>query len=632
LRERNPHLKHNPANPKWADRDRFVLSAGHASAMLYSLLHLHGYDLPIEELRNFRQLGSKCPGHPEYGLTPGVETTSGPLGQGVANAVGMAVAEAHLAAIFNQSGHELVNHYTYVLCSEGDLMEGVSAEAASLAGFLGLGKLIMVYDDNGISIDGSTRDLTFSEDVGKRFEAYAWQVIKVEDGNDLDALDAAIRKGQAETRRPTLIWSHSHIGYGSPLQDKAKCHGSPFNEESYQRVREFFHWQDNPQFFIPDEALAHFRQAVERGKAAEAEWSKNLEAYRAEFADKAKRFTMMMNRELPPDWEKALPVFPADGAMATRNASGKVMNAIAKAFDGYLVGGSADLAGSNKTTLDDCGDISPGKFAGMNMHFGVREHGMGAILNGMSLHGGVIPFGGTFLVFSDYMRPAIRIAAMSEIPVVYVFTHDSVGVGEDGPTHQPVEHYAALRAIPNLLFLRPAEANETAAAWKIAIERKDGPTVLALTRQNLPALDVEKHPVAEGVPGGACVLSDSEGGSPELILMASGSEVSLIMEAQTVLAAEGVKTRVVSMPSWELFEKQDEAYKEQVLPSSVTARVAVEAGVGLGWERYTGANGAVICRNGFGASGPYQEVFAHFGFTVENVVARARALLRKQAP
>ena len=623
-------LKHNPSDPEWPNRDRFVLSAGHASAMLYSLIHLCGYDLSMDELKRFRQLGSKCPGHPERGDTPGVEVTSGPLGQGVANAVGMALAEAHLAAIFNKPGCDLVNHHTYVICSEGDLMEGVSAEAASFAGFLGLGKLIMIYDDNGISIDGSTRAMTFNEDVGKRFEAYGWQVLEVADGNDVNALEAAVRAGRADGQRPTLIWSHSHIGYGSPLQDQAKCHGSPFSEEGHRQVREFFNWQDNPPFFLPEEALAHFRQAMENGKAAENEWNEKFEAYAKEYADEAKRFSMMMNGELPANWEKALPTFePVDGGMATRNASGKVMNAIAKPLAGCFVGGSADLAGSNKTTLNDCGDVGPNQFEGMNVHFGVREHAMGAILNGMSCHGGIIPFGGTFLVFSDYMRPAIRVAALSNIQAIYVLTHDSIGVGEDGPTHQPIEHHAALRSIPNMVYLRPAEANETAAAWKIAIERKNGPTALGLTRQNLPILDLEKYPVAMGVPRGAYILSEADGGSPDVILMASGSEVSLIMEAQIALAAQGIKARVVSMPSWELFDAQDAAYREEVLPSSITARVAVEAGVGLGWERYTGLKGAVISCVGFGASAPYKEVFTHFGFTVENVVAKAKKVVGK---
>ena len=623
-------LKHNPANPSWYDRDRYVLSAGHASAMLYSLLHLTGYDLPMEELRRFRQLESLCPGHPEARHTPGVEATAGPLGQGISNAVGMALAEAHLAALFNRPRYPIVDHYTYVMCSDGDLMEGVSSEAASLAGFLGLGKLIAIYDDNGISIEGSTHGLAFKEDVGARFKSYGWQVLKVEDVNDLAAMDAAIRKARATTKRPTLIWSRSHIGYGSPEQDNAKCHGEAFKEESYQKVREFYNWQDKEPFHVSEEALAHFRQALERGRDAEEKWNRKFKAYGKVFPEAAARYTMMMDGELPAGWEGSLPTFTAgDADIATRSASGKVMNAIAPAFDGYLVGGSADLAPSTKTIMTDFGHIGPRNFAGMNMHFGVREHAMGAALNGMALHGGVIPFGATFMVFSDYMRPAIRLAALTGLRVIYVFTHDSIGVGEDGPTHQPVEQAAALRTIPGLVLLRPADANETAAAWKVALERKNGPTALALTRQNLPILDAERHAIAAGVSRGAYVLSEAEGGSPQILLLASGSEVSLALAAQSALTTEGIRARVVSMPSWELFEAQDAAYKETVLPSDVAARLAVEAGVAIGWDRYVGPCGVTIAQNAFGASGRYQEVFPHFGFSVDNVVAKAKALLAR---
>jgi len=621
-------LKHNPVNPCWHDRDRFVLSAGHACAMLYSLLHLTGYDLPLDELKKFRQLGSRTPGHPEHGVTPGVEATAGPLGQGISNAVGMALAEAHLAAIFNKRGHEIVNHHTYVICSDGDLMEGIASEAASLAGFLGLGKLIVVYDDNGISIEGSTRELAYKEDTGARFEAYGWQVLKVADVNDLAAMEAAIREGQAETQKPTLVWSHSHIGYGSPEQDDAKCHGEPFKGESPVKVKEHYNWPLDKPFHIPEDVRTHFRKALENGRGAEEEWQTRFEAYSQAHPDLAKRYTMMMNRELPPDWEKSLPVFsPDDGDIATRSASGKVMNAIAKAFDGYLVGGSADLAPSTKTIMEGVGHIGPHDYGGMNMHFGVRENGMGAVLNGMALHRGIIPFGATFMVFSDYMRPTIRIAAISKLPVIYVFTHDSIGVGEDGPTHQPVEQAAALRVIPNVVLLRPADANETAAAWKVALERTDGPTALALTRQNLPIMDARKTPIAAGVPRGAYILSEAQGGPPELILIASGSEVPLALGAQAKLGEEGVKARVVSMPSRELFEAQDAAYKEEVLPSNVTARVAVEAGVSFGWDRYVGRDGAVVGQDTWGASGNYKDVFPHFGFTVENVVAKAKAVM-----
>ena len=625
-------LKHNPKNPKWADRDRYVLSAGHACAMLYALLHLYGYDLPIEEVKNFRQLGSKCPGHPETTITPGVEATAGPLGQGLSNAVGMAVAERHLAAVFNKPGYELVNHNIFVQCSDGDMMEGVASEAASLAGYLGVGNLIAVYDDNGISIEGSTHDLAFKEDTGKRFESYGWQVLTVEDVNDLAAVEAAIREGLAETTKPTLIWTRSVIGEGSPEAGSAGCHGAAFKPESEAKLKEHYGWPTDERFHIPEEASAYMRGAVDTGTAAEAEWQKMFDAYAEEYPDLAKRFTMMMNGDLPEGWEANLPVFPPDEkGVATRNAGGKVMNAIAKAFEGYLVGGSADLAPSTKTIMNDFGHIKPGDFGGMNMHFGVREHAMGAAINGMALHGGVIPFGATFFVFSDYMRPTIRIAGISNLRVIYVFTHDSIGVGEDGPTHQPVEHLAALRCMPNVVMLRPADANETSAAWKVALERADGPTAIALTRQNLPILDVEKYPIREGVARGAYILSEAEGGSPDIILIGTGSEVELAMKAQQALAGEGVKARVVSMPSWELFEAQDEAYKQEVLPDKVAARVAVEAGVSMGWDRYVGKAGAVIAQDCYGESGNYKEVFPHFGFSVENVVAKAKEVLNRLA-
>ncbi len=624
-------LRHNPANPAWNDRDRFVLSAGHACTMLYSLLHLTGYeDMTLEELKTFRRLGSRTPGHPEAHLAAGVEATTGPLGQGISNAVGMALAEAHLTELFNRPDHEIVNHHTYVICSDGDLMEGVASEAASLAGFLGLGKLIVLYDDNGISIEGSTHELAYREDTESRFKAYGWQVLKVEDGNDLDAIEAAIRTGLAEASRPTLIWSHSHIGYGSPEQDHAKCHGEPFSDEAARKTKEFYNWPLDKTFHVPEDVLAHFRKALDHGGQLETEWKQGFEAYSAKYPELGKKYNMMMNGELPVGWENSLPAFsPDDGAVATRNASGTVLNAIAKTFEGYLVGGSADLAPSTKTILNDFGHIGPHRFEGMNVHFGVREHAMGAILNGMAYHGGVIPFGATFLVFSDYMRPPIRLAAMTGLRMICVFTHDSIGVGEDGPTHQPIEHLAALRTIPNLVLIRPADANETAAAWRVALERKDGPTALALTRQKLPILNPNKHPISEGVPRGAYILSKAEGGSPDMILIASGSEVSLVIEAQSKLAAEGIRARVVSMPSWELFEAQDAAYKENVLPRNIRARLAVETGVGMGWERYVGDSGDVLSQDTFGASGPYKDVFKHFGFTAENVVEKAKSVLNK---
>ena len=621
-------MKFNPANPTWSDRDRYVLSAGHACAMLYSVLHLTGYDLPLEELKNLRKLGSKCPGHPEAGMTPGVEATAGPLGQGFANAVGMAIAERHLAEFFNRPGHEIVNHTTYVMCSDGDLMEGVSAEAASLAGFLGLGKLVVVYDDNGISIEGKTHELAYKEDTGKRFESYGWQVLKVADANDLDSVAAAVEAGKAEPNKPTFIWSHSVIGEGSPEAGNAACHGAAFKPESVVKIKEHYGWPQDKPFHIPAEALAHFRRALEKGATAEKAWKEKFAAYGAAHPELAAKYRRLMDGGLPEGWTKSLPVFnPADGAVATRNASGKVMNAIAKAFEGQLVGGSADLAPSNKTVMDGMGHIKPGDFAGMNMHFGVREHAMGSILNGMALHGGMIPFGATFLVFSDYMRPTVRLAAITKLPVIYVFTHDSIGVGEDGPTHQPVEQVAALRVIPNCIVLRPADANETAAAWKMALERKDGPTALALTRQNLPILDAEKHGIADGVPRGAYILSEAEGSAPDVILIATGSEVSLALGAQEKLAAEEIKARVVSMPSFELFEKQDAAYKEKILPAAVTARVGIEAGVSFGWDRYLGPGGAMIAQSRFGVSGNYKDIFPHFGFTVEAVVAKAKEVL-----
>ncbi len=622
-------LKHNPANPRWPDRDRFVLSAGHACAMLYSLLHLTGYDLPLDELKRFRQLGSKTPGHPEAGFTPGVEATTGPLGQGISSAVGMAVAERHLAALFNRPGHDIVNHRTFVMCSDGDLMEGVSSEACSLAGFLGLGRLVALYDDNGISIEGRTRDLAFRENVGARFEAYGWRVLRLWDLNDLDAVEKTLRDALTDVGKPTLIWARSQIGYGSPEVNTSKIHGEPMKDDQTALTKVFYEWDCCPQFHVPAEAAAHFRKALDRGKAAEAEWNCKFDAYRKAHPELAARFTRMMKGELPTDWQKLLPTFPATEEMATRDAGGKVINAIAPAFEGYLVGGSADLAPSTKTLLTKYGHIGPNNFGGMNMHFGVREHAMGAILNGMALHGGVIPFGATFMVFSDYMRGAVRVAAISHLPVIYVFTHDSIGVGEDGPTHQPVEHLAAFRCMPNMVVLRPADPNETARAWKVALERRDGPTLLALTRQKTITLDTAKYPVAGGVERGAYILSEAEGGRPDVILIASGSEVGLALAAQPLLAKEGVKARVVSMPSMELYEKQDAAYREKVLPAAVTARVAIEAGVRYGWGSYLGTGGDGIFVDTFGTSGTFKDVFKKFGFTVENLVAKAKAAAKK---
>ena len=618
-------LRHNPANPHWPDRDRFVLSAGHGSMLLYSLLHLTGYDLPLEELMNFRQWGSRTPGHPEYGLTPGVETTTGPLGQGFANGVGMAIAEAYLAARFNRPGHKIVDHYVYAIVSDGDLMEGIASEAASLAGHLRLGKLIYLYDDNRISIEGST-DLAFTEDRGRRFEAYGWHVQRV-DGYDLEGIAAAIRAAQQDPR-PSLIMARTHLAYGSPhKQDRAEAHGAPLGEEEVRLTKENLGWPTEPPFFIPEEALAHFRQALERGRAWEAEWRARFDAYAAEYPDLAEEWRMALAGELPPGWDAALPVFkPEDGPMATRAASGRVLNAIAPRLPS-LIGGSADLAPSTKTYLEGLGDFGADNRLGRNLHFGVREHAMGGILNGMALHGGVIPFGGTFLVFSDYMRPSIRMAAMMGLHVIYVFSHDSLWIGEDGPTHQPVEQLAALRAIPNLTVIRPADANETVVAWRVALKHRSGPVALVLSRQALPILDRASLAPAEGLARGAYVLAEAEGGRPQVILIATGSEVHLALEARELLAERGVRARVVNMPSWELFDRQPESYRQAVLPPEVMARLAIEAGVSQGWHRYVGPSGDVMGIERFGASAPYKVLQEKFGFTAENVVERALALL-----
>jgi transketolase len=620
-------LKHNPANPKWSDRDRFVLSAGHGSMLLYSLLYLTGYDLSLEELKQFRQWGSRTPGHPEYGLTPGVETTTGPLGQGFANGVGMAMAEAFLAARFNRPGHTIVDHYTYAIVSDGDLMEGVASEAASLAGHLQLGKLIYLYDDNGISIDGST-DHTFTEHVGKRFDAYGWHVQEIADGNDVAAIDAAIKAARAESTKPSLIIVHTHIAYGSPgKQDTAEAHGAPLGAEEVKRTKEFFGWPQEPTFYVPQEALGHFRRAIARGESWEAEWQMRLAAYATAHPDQAAEWQRALRRELPPGWDASMPSFKAtDGAMATRVASGRVLNAIAPNLP-YLIGGSADLAASNNTLLQGAGEFSPQNRAGRNLYFGVREHGMGAILNGLATHGGVIPYGATFLIFSDYMRPAIRLAALSDLQVVYVFTHDSIGLGEDGPTHQPIEHLAALRAIPNLTVIRPADANETAVAWRVALAHRYGPVALALTRQNLPIFDRTQMTSADRLEQGAYVLLEAEGGRPEIILIASGSEVALAVAARQLLAEHGVQARVVSMPSWELFDRQSSAYRDEVLPPSVGKRLAIEAGAPQGWHHYVGPAGDIIGLTRFGASAPGAVLMDKLGFNVANVVARALTLL-----
>ncbi|NVM56615.1 MAG: transketolase [Desulfobacterales bacterium] len=621
-------LRHNPANPRWPDRDRFILSAGHGSMLLYSLLHLTGYDLPLEELKHFRKWGSKTPGHPESHITSGVETTTGPLGQGFGNGVGMAVAERFLAAHFNRPGYEIVNHYTYAICSDGDLMEGVSHEAASLAGHLKLGKLIYFYDDNHISIEGST-DLAFTENRIGRFEAYGWHVQKVDEGNDINAIEMAVQAAMEEKDRPSLISVRTNIGYGSPnKQDTASAHGEPLGAEELRLTKDNLGWPKDPSFFIPDEALKHFRQALGRGDQCEREWMHRYKTYEKTYPELARQWKQWLNKELPPGWGKDVPSFPADSkGMATREASGKVLNAIAPILRN-LIGGSADLAPSTKTLMKGEGDFQAGRSEGRNFHFGVREHGMGAILSGMALHGGVIPFGATFLIFSDYMRPPIRLAAMMRLKVLYIFTHDSIGLGEDGPTHQPVEQLSALRAIPNLTVIRPCDANETAEAWRFAIEYEKGPVALCLTRQGVPTLDREKFALAGGLHRGAYILSDlNVDKEPDVTLIGTGSEVHIALEAAEKLQEKGVSVRVVSMPSWELFERQPEEYRDQVLPPTVSARVAIEAGTPQGWHRYVGNRGEVIGIDHFGASAAYKVVYQKFGITADRVVEKAQRLL-----
>ncbi len=619
-------MRHNPQNPDWPDRDRFVLSGGHASMLLYSLLYLTGYDLSLDDIKAFRQWGSKTPGHPEYGHTPGVETTTGPLGQGLANAVGMAMAECHMAARFNRPGHEIVDHYTYAICGDGDLMEGVASEAASLAGHLGLGRLICLYDSNRISIEGST-DIAFTENVGRRFEAYNWHVLEVADGNDLAAIEDALRAAQAEQARPSLIVLHTHIAYGSPnKQDSAEAHGAPLGAEEVCRTKECLGCDPQSHFCVPQEVLDYCREAVVRGREQENRWQARYKQFTQAHPELADAWVSAISAFLPRGWDKDLPVFAPDGGtVATRSASGKALNALAERIP-TLIGGSADLAPSNNTFLKGLPEFQKGSYAGRNIRFGVREHAMAALMSGMFLHGGLRPYGGTFLVFADYMRPAIRVAALMKLPVVYVFTHDSIAVGEDGPTHQPVEHLASLRAIPNLLVIRPCDANETVAAWCQAVRTNDRPVALLFSRQNLPVLPPAM--TRDGLVKGGYVLSDCQG-RPDILLIGTGAEVHLALKAQALLAEKGLTARVVNMPSWELFEKNDEQYKNEVLPPAVTARLAVEAGIRMGWERYVGPQGDVICMDGFGASAPGGTVLQKFGFTVENVVARALALLKK---
>ena len=613
------HLRHNPHNPKWPGRDRFILSGGHGSMLLYSLLHLTGYELSLEEIKNFRQFGSRTPGHPEHGLTPGVEVTTGPLGQGFGQGVGMAIAATHLAAEFNKPGHEIIQSYIYGIVTDGDLMEGVASEAASLAGHLQLGRIIYLYDDNHVSIDGST-DLAFTEDRGARFVAYGWHVQSIADGNDVEAIDAAIKAAQADPR-PSLIAVRTIIGYGAPKkQGTSKAHGEPLGDEELNAAKQNLGWPVEPRFLIPGDVLEFYRDAVERGREQEDNWMQRLDAYKQAYPEQGAELQRRLDGNLPEDWAANLPTFPADAkGMATRVSSGKVLNELASKLP-ELIGGSADLTPSNNTKFEEAGDFQKDNPAGRYLRFGVREHGMGAALNGINLFGGLIAYGGTFLIFSDYMKPAIRIAAISSVRSIFVFTHDSVGLGEDGPTHQPIEQLMGLRAIPNLTIIRPADANEVADAWRVAISRTDSPTALALTRQNVPTL--ERSNGSTLLEKGAYVLKDF-GENPQLILMATGSEVSLIYEAAQKLYAEGTAVRVVSFPSWELFEEQDEAYRESVFPKNITARLAVEAGATLGWERYAKS---VLGLDHYGASAPYKVIFEKFGFTVENVVAKAKEL------
>ncbi|HWE64660.1 MAG TPA: transketolase [Chloroflexota bacterium] len=621
--------KHAPTNPDWFDRDRFVLSAGHGSMLLYSLLYLTGYDLTLDDLKSFRQWKSKTPGHPEHHLTPGVDATTGPLGQGFANGVGMAIAEAYLAAHFNRPGFEIVNHHTYAICSDGDLMEGISAEAASLAGHLKLGKLIYLYDDNSISLDGPTSLSFDQEDVTLRFEAHGWQVLYVEDGNDIEAIDGAIREAQAYTEKPSLIRIKTHIGFGSPKQDTSKVHGSALTPDEVIATKRNLGWPSEEPFWVPEEALAHFREAVDRGKLWEKEWHELFERYKRAHPDLAAQWDVAMTGKLPAGWDADIPAFGPGDAQATRQASGKVLNAIAPKLP-TLIGGSADLSTSTETELKGYGIFAPGKYAGRNIYFGVREHAMGAAVNGMSLHQGVWPFGGTFLMFFSYMMNPVRMAAIMETPSIFVYTHDSIGLGEDGPTHQQVEVLAAMRAIPFLYTLRPADANETAEAWRIAIERRDGPSALCFSRQKLPILDhSEGQPAGDARKGGYVLARETGKDAPDVILMGSGSEVQWLVGARTILQGQGIATRVVSMPCQELFLQQPQAYRDEVLPPAVRARLACEAAASEPWFRFVGLDGTTVCLDHFGASAPADIIFKEFGFTAENVAAKARALVKK---
>ncbi len=638
-------LKYNPHNPAWHDRDRFVLSAGHGSALLYSILHLTGYDISVEEIKHFRQWGSKTPGHPEYRKTPGVESTTGPLGQGFANGVGMAIAERFLASRFNRLGYEIVDHYTYAMVSDGDLMEGVASEAASLAGHLRLGRLICLYDNNHITLSGETR-LTFTEDVCKRFETYGWHVQSVDDGNDIEAISKAIIAAKNETIRPSFISVRTHIGYGSPhKQDTFEVHGSPLGTEEIVATKKNLGWPIEPKFYIPEDALAQFKKALDKGIQLEATWKTKMGLYEKTYPKLMNEWNQMMNSKPPDGWDHGIPVFPPDPkGIATRSACGQIMNATASQVPS-LIGGSGDLNPSTYTVLNGLGNFQYPQsedreiqgavsgewgYGGANIAFGVREHAMGSIANGIALHGGLLPFGSTFLVFSDYMRPAIRLAALMKIHVIYVFTHDSVGIGEDGPTHQPIEHLSSLRAIPNLIVLRPADANEMAEAWRVAIQHKDGPVAITLTRQKVPVIDRGKFNQAVGLRRGAYILSDSAFGKPEIILIATGSEVYLAVEAHEKMQVEGIRSRVVSMPSWELFEEQSEEYRNEVLPPDSKTRISIEAGSTHGWHKYVGLEGAKIGIDHFGDSAAGEVLLKKFGFTSENILNRAKTLLAKK--
>jgi transketolase len=623
-------LRYNPENPQWFNRDRFILSAGHASMLQYAMLFLTGYDLSLDDLKNFRQWDSKTPGHPEYTRAPGIETTTGPLGQGFMNAVGMAMAEAHLAAVFNRPGHDIVDHYTYAICSDGDLMEGASHEAASIAGHLKLGKIIFIYDDNHISIEGKT-EITFSDDVTRRFEGYHWHVQNLgEKANDLAAITRALRRAQQEKDRPSLIILRSHIGYGAPhMQDTKEAHGQALGEDEVRLTKRAYDWPEDEHFYVPQEVLDHTRQSVDRGRALEATWNQQFADYRQQNEDLARLFEASLHGDLPVDWAVDIPEFTVDKSpMATRDAGGKTLNAIARKVP-WLMGGSGDLAPSTKTLIEGSGYLGAGQYQNRNIAWGVREHAMCGCSSGMALHGGIRPYAATFFIFTDYARPAIRLAAMMELPIIYIMTHDSIGLGEDGPTHQPVEHLASFRAMPHLCVIRPADANETAWAWRAAMMRNKGPTMLLLTRQKVPIFDRTSLGSAEGLLQGAYILSREQAERPDVILIASGSEVQLILQAQPELEKQGIHARVVSMPSWELFDQQDESYRNEILPPEVTARLAVEAGAALGWCQYVTDHGGTITINKFGASAPAKELFQHYGFTVENIVDHAGRLVHK---